>query len=465
VDKYVDIFVPSTNVNFWEELGESLKGRLREAHYTTWDQQTKFLSFNFNSLRVSVPNKFVKEWIQNNFLDDVAATAKDLSGQECSISVEIDEKHALEHQKALDEKSVDQVAELVPEEVATPSPSSQYYRLNPRYIFENFVVGPSNQFAHAASRAVAANPAKNYNPLFLYGGVGLGKTHLLNAIGQELRQLYPKMRITYISSEQFINKMIHSIRFDRMKEFRHLFRDSSDLLLIDDIQFIAGKERTQEEFFHTFDGLYNGEKQIVLTSDRPPNDIPGLEERLRSRFQWGLIADIQIPDLETRIAILKKKASVASIEVPDDVAHFLAASIKSNIRELEGSLIRISAFASLLGQAITINLAKEVLRSVLKDKQHVINIEAIQKAVATYYSLRLSELLGKRRNRSLAFPRQIAMFLCRKHVKSSYPEIGKSFGGKDHSTVLHAVTKINLSIQKDRELQRQIRQIEERLNI
>lgn len=445
----------------WLQLNESLSKSLREVHLTTWNQQVNFISWDDQGLSVAVPNKFIRDWIQDHFIKQINHAASELVGTDIAVRIDIDESI----QTPPSPSKIDDTVEAAPA-VEMPAPrGASTYTLNPRYAFDNFVVGPSNQFAHAACQAVAAAPAQNYNPLFLYGGVGLGKTHLLNAIGLEIRRKNPQMRITYISSEQFINKLVHSIRFDRMTQFREMFRDSSDLLLIDDIQFIAGKERTQEEFFHTFDRLYNSQKQIVISSDSSPNDIPGLEERLRSRFQWGLIADIQIPDLETRVAIINKKAAAAGINLADDVAIFLASSIKSNIRELEGSLIRLSAFASLLGQPISIELAKEVLRTVLGDSGQNLSIDQIQKTVADFFQIRLSDLLGKRRTRSLAFPRQIAMYLCRKHIDVSFPEIGQKFGGKDHSTVVHACSKISTCIQQDASLQRQIRQLEERLNI
>ncbi len=443
----------------WQDFNAILKGRIKEIHFTTWHQQAKPISINNQGFRVAVPNRFVRDWIQENFLTELEACLQELKWDGAPIEIEVDE--------TLDAKAPAPATDHPPRRTTPPSSSLNIpgTLLNPRYTFENFVVGSSNQFAHAACRAVAASPAQNYNPLFLYGGVGLGKTHLLNAIGQEIRKNSPEVRISYISSEQFMNKLVHSIRFDQMNQFRQTFRDSCDLLLIDDIQFIAGKERTQEEFFHTFDRLYNSQKQIVITSDRSPNDISKLEERLRSRFQWGLIADIQLPEMETRVAIIKKKAEAAHVNLPDEVALFLASTIKSNIRELEGSLVRLSAFASLLGQPITIQLAQEVLTSLIKDLADRLTIGQVQKVVAEFYQLRLADLLGKRRTRALAFPRQIAMYLCRKHIQASFPEIGHKFGGKDHSTVVHAVSKIRGCLEEDGELRRQLQTIESRLNL
>ena len=461
----MDIFAPKMptpiDETLWEKINENLKLRLREVHYATWQRQVKPVCFSDDDAEIviAIPNKFIRDWIQDHFLIEVKKALEEVTGMTRVIRFEIDE--------SIQPPEPDHTRELAAAQLETPPAVSaqEGYTLNPRYTFQNFVVGSSNQFAHAACRSVAESPARNYNPLFLYGGVGLGKTHLLNAVGLEIKRRKPSTRIAYVSSEQFINKLVHSIRFDRMNQFRQIFRDSCDLLLIDDVQFIAGKERTQEEFFHTFDRLYNSGKQIILSSDRSPNDIPGLEERLRSRFQWGLIADIQIPDMETRIAIVKKKADVAHISLPDDVAHFLASSIKSNIRELEGSLVRLSAFASLLGQPITVELAKEVLQSILGPGQQQLTFDQVQKTVAEYYQIRLPDLLGRRRTRSLAFPRQIAMYLCRKHIQASFPEIGNKFGGKDHSTVVHACSKVKNCLEEDETLKQQISQLEQRLNV
>ena len=313
--------------------------------------------------------------------------------------------------------------------------------LNPRYTFDTFIVGPSNQFAHAACRAVAEAPSRSYNPLFIYGGVGLGKTHLMHAIGQYVLQHHRDYKLTYISSERFMNEMINAVRYDRILDFRERYR-SVDVLLVDDIQFVSGKEGTQNEFFHTFNALHDAQKQIVISSDRPPHDIPALEERLRSRFEWGLIADIQPPDIETRIAILKKKAETEVIPLPDSVAMYIASRIKSNIRELEGSLIRLIAYASLTGRGLTLDLAQDVLRNVLDHDDRAITIEQIQKFVAEYYQLKLADLKSRNNSKSIAMPRQVAMYLCKQLTQASLPEIGRSFGGKHHSTVIHSIKKV-----------------------
>jgi chromosomal replication initiator protein len=313
--------------------------------------------------------------------------------------------------------------------------------LNPRYTFDTFIVGSSNQFAHAACRAVAEAPSRSYNPLFIYGGVGLGKTHLMHAVGQYVVQHNRSLRLTYISSERFMNEMINAVRYDRVLDFRERYR-SVDVLLVDDIQFLAGKEGTQTEFFHTFNALYDSQKQIVLSSDCPPHEIPALEERLRSRFEWGLIADIQSPDLETKVAILKKKAETEAVPLPDNVAMYIAGKIKSNIRELEGSLIRLIAYASLTGQELSLSLAQEVLKNIIDHEEKAVTIDAIQKFVAEYYNLKLVELKSRNNSKSVAMPRQIAMYLCKSLTHASLPEIGRSFGGKHHSTVIHSIRKV-----------------------
>ena len=321
-------------------------------------------------------------------------------------------------------------------------------QLNPKYTFDAFVIGSGNQFAHAACRAVAEAPSRSYNPLFIYGGVGLGKTHLMHAVGHYVLQHDRQMTLTYISSERFMNEMINAVRYDRVIDFRERYR-SVDVLLVDDIQFLAGKEGTQTEFFHTFNALYDSQKQIVLSSDCPPHEIPELEERLRSRFEWGLTADIQSPDLETKVAILKKKAETEAVPLPDNVAMYIAGRIKSNIRELEGSLIRLIAYASLTGQDISLPLAQDVLKNILEHEQKTVTIEIIQRFIADYYNLRMVDLKSRNNSKSVAMPRQIAMYLCKLLTPASLPEIGRSFGGKHHSTVIHSIRKVEDLRKKD----------------
>jgi chromosomal replication initiator protein len=327
--------------------------------------------------------------------------------------------------------------------------------LNPKYTFDSFVVGSSNQFAHAAARAVAEIPSKSYNPLFIYGGVGLGKTHLMHAIGHYILAREKKLNLAYISTDRFINEMINAIRFDRLPSFRQKYR-AIDVLLIDDIQFIAGKDRTQEEFFHIFNALHDGQKQIVVSSDCPPRQIPTIEERLHSRFEWGLIADIQAPDIETKIAILRKKAEAERVLLPENVALFIASKVKTNIRELEGSLIRLIAYASLTGRDIDLPLAQETLRDLLHAEEKPVSIEMIQKFVADHYKLKISELKAKNNSKSIAGPRQIAMYLTKSLTAASLPEIGKEFGGKHHSTVIHSIRKVDDLRKQDPEFDRLI---------
>ena len=322
-----------------------------------------------------------------------------------------------------------------------PCPDAALCRLNGKYTFDRFVVGFCNQFAHAAGVAVAEQPAKAYNPFFIYGGVGLGKTHLMHAIGHFIKAKAPQTRLMYLSSEHFMNELINAIRYDKTIQFRDKYRNI-DVLLMDDVQFLAGKERTQEEFFHTFNALYDSQKQIVITSDCPPREIPTLEERLHSRFEWGLMADMQPPDVETKVAILREKAKFENVSLPDDVTYFIAKNVKSNVRELEGSLIRLAAYSSLTGERITLPLAQEVLKNLAENNTRVISIEGIQKVVADHYSLKVAELKAKNNSRRVAEPRQMAMFLCRELTDSSLPEIGREFGGKHHTTVLHSIRKI-----------------------
>ncbi len=432
---------------------ESLKTKISELNFNNWIKPATFSSPKPGLLKISVPNKFIRDWISENYLNLIKYELYKIGGSEHEILFEV----------STEEASAVIEAPLVKPEKTNDNYSRNSELFSSKYTFETFVVGSSNQFAHAAAMAVGEAPAKTYNPLFIYGGVGLGKTHLLNALGYAILQKNPHFRIIYISGERFTNELINSIRYEKMFEFRKKYRDSCDVFLVDDVQFIAGKERTQEEFFHTFNFLYESRKQIVLTSDSFPKDIPQLEERLRSRFEWGLIADIQAPDVETRVAILKKKAEHDGILLPDDVAMFLATNIRSNVRELEGSLIRVSAFASLSNSPIGIDMAKEVLKNLLPDTNKHLSVEAIQKLVADHYNIKISELKSSRRLKTLTEPRQVAMYLCRKHVKASYPELGLKFGGKDHSTVVHAVQKVEKKIADDPGFKKEVDGIEKTL--
>jgi chromosomal replication initiator protein len=337
--------------------------------------------------------------------------------------------------------------------------------LNPRYTFDRFVVGNANQLAHAAAKAVADLPGGHYNPFFIYGGVGLGKTHLASAIGLEILKNFPATRVIYVTSESFMNEVVFGIRYDKMVELRKKYRANCDVLLLDDVQFLGGKERTQDEFFHTFNTLVDLQKQIIVTSDRYPKDIIDMDDRIRSRLEWGLIADIQPPDLETRIAILKKKAEGAKIVLPDDVAIYLATTIRSNIRELEGALIRLSAYSSLFKSPISVGFAEQILSNIVNKHTAVCSIDSIQKLVSDHYKIKISELKSPRRMKSLVIPRQVAMFLCKKHAGSSFPEIGEKFGGKDHTTAIHAVRKIESELTKNAKLKDDVTLLEKRLSL
>ena len=422
-------------MNRWDDILSRIEKKVNRESFTTWFRPTAFVSENATSITVRVPNSLFKEWLTRNYSGVIDEAVGELKQSGLKVNF------------VPDATSDNGVVALGPDEVAaleaTPTPAiSAPVGLNPRYAFDTFIVGPSNQFAHAACRAVAEAPSRSYNPLFIYGGVGLGKTHLMHAIGQYVLNLDPAVKLTYISAERFMNEMINALRYERIIDFRERYR-TVDVLLVDDVQFIAGKEGTQTEFFHTFNALYDSQKQIVMSSDCPPRDIPRLEERLRSRFECGLIADIQSPDLETRVAILKKKADGEAVPLPDNVAIYIAAKIKSNIRELEGSLIRLIAYASLTGQEITLAFAQEVLKNIIDRDEKVVTIEIIQKRVADYYNLKLVDLKSRNNSKSIATPRQVAMYLCKELTRASLPEIGRSFGGKHHSTVIHSIRKVD----------------------
>ena len=422
----------------WSRVLDTTRDKLQGQTYRTWLAATTVVGVTDSEILVEVPSEFHAEWISLRYGPLLQDVIQQILGRPLTLTF-----------RCTDPASAPPIPtiEVTPQALGTTpraptgdragSPST----LNQRYTFERFVVGNNNQLATAACHAVADKPALMYNPLFLYGGVGLGKTHLMHAIGQYLDTHSPQLRFTYISSERFMNEMINAIRYDRILEFRQRYR-SVDILLVDDIQFLAGKEGTQTEFFHTFNSLYDAQKQIVISSDCPPHEIPSLEERLRSRFEWGLIADIHPPDLETKVAILKKKAEAETVPLPDNVAIYIAGKIKSNIRELEGSLIRLIAYASLTGRQISLALAQDVLRNILDRDDPKVTIEIIQKYVANFYSLKLSDLKSRNNAKSIAQPRQIAMYICRSLTNSSLPQIGKSFGGKHHSTVIHSIRKV-----------------------
>src|SRR5215470_12899940 len=437
----------------------AISKRVNQHSFNTWFKPVSRAAIKDRTLFLSVPNQMFRDWISSNYFDIIEESLEELDLGDHKVILIIEEAASL----AANASSVPDGRASIHSSVASitnssDSPAIRFARspdydqpacaLNPKYTFESFVVGSCNQFAHAAAQAVADMPSKTYNPLYVYGGVGLGKTHLMHAIGHLIRGRNSSLRLTYISSEKFMNELINAIRYDKTINFRERYR-TIDVLLMDDIQFLAGKERTQEEFFHTFNALYDSQKQIVISSDCAPREIPTLEERLHSRFEWGLIADIQPPDLETKVAILKRKAENEKIDLPDDVALFIASKIKSNIRELEGSLVRLVAYASLKGLKIELSVAQEILKNIIEDDTAGVSIEVIQKAVAQHYDLKISDLKSKNNSRSIAVPRQVAMYLCKNLTKSSLPEIGREFGGKHHTTVLHSINKIGALYQKD----------------
>ena len=440
----------------WDQTLTIIKAEMSEVSFNTWIKSCEPISISNDTIRISVPNSFTQDILEKRYKDLVANSIKSICSKLYKIEfliasdIKSDETSKEDTPELKKNKAV-----LISDELSTT--------LNPKYTFDSFVIGNSNRFAHAASLAVAESPAKAYNPLFIYGGVGLGKTHLMHAIGHYILDSNPNARVEYVSSEKFTNELINAIKDDKNEEFRNKYRNV-DVLLIDDIQFIAGKERTQEEFFHTFNALHEANKQIIISSDRPPKEIPTLEDRLRSRFEMGLIADIQPPDFETRIAILKTKAQIENIDIPNEVMNYIATYIKSNIRELEGALIRIVAYSSLTNKEITVDLASEALKDIISKKQGKnITIGIIQDIVASYFNLRIEDLKSQRRTRNVAYPRQIAMYLSRKLTDMSLPKIGEEFGGRDHTTVIHAYEKISENLNTDENLQHTIEDITKKL--
>ncbi len=424
----------------WTAILKQIEGKLDPKELKTWFGPTRQVSFDPSPgagvLTVSVPSRVFADWIESRHGELLAREAAAAGYPELSLRFESGGENA-----------------PGPPTAPMQPGAGRASGSNPRFTFENFVVGSSNQFAHAAARAVAESPSRSYNPLFLYGGVGLGKTHLMHAIAQEILRRNPEAQVLYLSAERFLNDLINALRFERMHEFKRRYREL-DVLLMDDVQFIAGKDSTQEEFFHTFNALHDAQKQIVVTSDALPKEIPTLEERLRSRFEWGLIADIQPPDLEMKVAIIRKKAAAEKADVPNDVAMFIAGTVKSNVRELEGRLNRVIAFSSLTGKPLTVELARETLRDIVGNEEHRAVPSEILKAVASHYGLRVSDMKAKSNAKPVAFPRQVAMYLCRKLTELSYPEIGRLFNDKHHSTVMHSVEKIERMLEDDADFRR-----------
>ncbi|OQA55511.1 MAG: Chromosomal replication initiator protein DnaA [Candidatus Omnitrophica bacterium ADurb.Bin277] len=419
----------------WSRILSVLSKELSEQSYKTWFEGISLHGYSDTSLVLSVPDQYYGKWLEDHYQNLILSAAQEVLGKAVSVTYQVIEKPKTAASSPSHSRSPkDRVSGLV--------------SLNSNYTFDNFVVGPGNRFAHAAALAVTDAPARQYNPLFIYGPTGLGKTHLLQSIACEIGRRFSNYKILYISSEQFTNQLITAIQTKTTPQFRAKYRNL-DLLLIDDVHFIAGRESTQEEFFNTFNSLYDAHKQIVVTSDRPPKEIPSLEERLVSRFGWGLVTDIQPPDFETRVAILKKKIEKETIGVPDEVLYFIAGKIKSNIRELEGALIRVVAYCTLTGNKLDVRVAQEILKDSFKEESQKFSIEEIQKTVADYFQIKVSDLRAKKRTLSIVRPRQIAMFLVRELTGYSLPEIGEYFGGKDHTTVLHACNKISAEKEKD----------------
>lgn len=442
--------------DLWDKTLGEIEKKISKPSYETWLKSTKAHSLKNDTLVVIAPNEFARDWLEDRYSALIAEVIFDLTGANLDIKFIIPQNQS------------EEFIEISTPVKKGPNTDDEPYdmpqtMLNPKYVFDTFVIGSGNRFAHAASLAVAEAPAKAYNPLFIYGGVGLGKTHLMHAIGHYVLDHNPNAKVVYLSSEKFTNEFINSIRDNKAVEFRNKYRNV-DVLLIDDIQFLAGKESTQEEFFHTFNALHEESKQIIISSDRPPKEIPTLEDRLRSRFEWGLITDITPPDLETRIAILRKKAKAEGLDIPNEVMIYIANQIDTNIRELEGALIRVVAYSSLINKDINASLAAEALKDIIpSSKPKVITIQHIQQAVGEQFNVKLEDFKAKKRTKSVAFPRQIAMYLSRELTDSSLPKIGEEFGGRDHTTVIHAHEKISKLLETDSLLQKQLDEIKEKL--
>jgi len=429
-----------TRISHWDRLRERLADQLEPEEFATWFKPLRVRSEDSERLVLLAPDSGFLHTLEESYRPAVDRAIAGLAGASFEVLFSVENRPG-----------------GAPSRSEVPGSSSIF---DPRYSFDTFVIGKSNEFAHAAAQAVAQSPSHSYNPLFVYGGVGLGKTHLLHAIGHHIHRHHPGLRVMYLAAEQFVNELINSIRFDRMPAFRERYR-TIDVLLVDDVQFLANKERTQEEFFHTFNTLYTSQKQIILSSDSSPRQIPTLEERLRSRFEWGLITDIQPPDLETKVAILRRKAEVEGIDLPQGVAIFIARQVRSNIRELEGLLNRVVAFASLTGKPLSLELTKETLKDILPQADHRSSAAEIVKFVARHYGLKVSEIKSRTNSKQIAFPRQVAMYLCKKLTELSYPEIGKQFNNKHHSTVMYAVDKVEQLRTTDDDLDRTLRNIQE----
>jgi len=451
----------------WSQVQEELRFQLAKRTYDMWLKNTSVVSADGSTFRIGVPSKLAKDWLEDRFSGLIQETLQAVTGAEVGIDFVISPSSHRPPLVATDGEDDDGLSanghENGPEKGAEPDIAPAPSELNVRFRFSSFVVGHNSQFAHAAAKAVAEAPGDSYNPLFLYGGVGLGKTHLMHAIGHEVHDRFPRKRVVYLTSEQFTNEVISSIATARMGEFRHKYR-TVDVLLIDDVQFLAGKDRTKEEFFHTFNALHEINKQIVISSDRPPKEIPTLEDRLRSRFEWGLIADIQPPDFETRLAILHSKLGGRTSLVPEEVLNFIAHKVQRNIRELEGALTRVQAFAAVHQRSVDEDEAARLLADIIPaGTRKPINVDRIQMLVADFYNITLEDMKSKRRDKHIVFPRQVAMFLVREETPSSLPAIGKAFGGRDHTTALHSIEKIANELKEDERLRFEVQAIREHL--
>ncbi|MFN2340471.1 MAG: chromosomal replication initiator protein DnaA [Halanaerobium sp.] len=455
--------------HIWKKTLENIKEQITNPSFNTWFSETKaIMTTAENQLVLQVPNNFIQEWIESQYTDLIEEILKDLTGNQWTLILLTPEevkkfKENKKNKSGSSENKEEQEVEVVEETAEKDNMESELKQngFNPKYTFDTFVVGNSNRFAHAASLAVAEAPAKAYNPLFIYGDVGLGKTHLMQAIAHFILKNNPDYKVVYVSSETFTNELINSIKDDSTVDFRDKYRNI-DILLVDDIQFLAGKERTQEEFFHTFNTLHESNRQLIISSDRPPKEIPTLEERLRSRFEWGLITDIQKPDLETRIAILRKKADIENLTIPNEVVIYIANKIQSNIRELEGALVKVIAYSSLVDREIDVDLAREALKDLVNKKKNEsieVNIERIKKIITDDYNLRMEDMQSKKRTQTIAFPRQIAMYLSRELTDFSLPHIGNEFGGRDHTTVIHAHNKIQEKIENEDDFSNKIERL------
>ena len=443
--------------NVWTELLERIETKVERRNFNTWFSPTVFVEDTGDRVTVGVPSELCRNWLTKHYAGVITEATAEVHRSGVEVMFVIDAELGTVTEPPATPAAATPAA-TIPR--PSPAPAAATRGLNPRYTFGTFVVGSSNQFAHAAAVAVGEAPSRSYNPLYLYGGVGLGKTHLMHAIGHYILGQIPDLKLTYISSERFMNEMINAVRYGRTLDFRERYRQL-DVLMVDDVQFLSGKEGTQTEFFHTFNSLYDAQKQIVISSDCPPHEIREIEERLRSRFEWGLIADIQPPDLETKVAILKKKAEAEAVPLPDDVALYIARGIKSNVRELEGSLIRLIAYASLTGNPVSLPLAQEVLRNILHRDDQRVSIDSVQKFVANHYGLKPADIKSRNSSKAVAHPRQVAMFLCRTLTDASLPQIGKHFG-RDHSTVLHSIRKVEARRKTDGEFHNLINSFIER---